>query len=123
MANSTGNDRLYTSPWNQQYFLKLPAAIPAASTTFYSATLVGRDASGNLVQADDTAKFELVGVLQDVIRTTVDPSDTVQANGLRGDKMMLVERPLTYVAKIAAAAAGDEQRKVFVKFNNEVQYT
>ncbi len=123
MANTTGNDRLMTTPWDSQYHLKLPYAIPGSSTTFYAAQLIGRDGSGNLIQADDTAKYELVGVIQDVIRVQVDPSDSVQTNGQLGDKMALVERPLCYTAKIASAAAGDEGKKVYVKYNNEVQYT
>ena len=123
MANTTGGDKIFTTPWTTDRMLKIPAAIPASSTTFYAGQAVGRNASGNMVQMDDTAKSEFLGILQDLVRTTVDTTDAVQTNGLLGDKMFMIEQPQLYTALIASAAAGDEGRKVFWLYNNQVSYT
>lgn len=124
MANTTGTDRLQVTPWTTDRLGKTPFAIPASgTTTFYTAQFIGRDASGNLVQADDTAAYEFVGVTMDIIRVDVSSTDSVQTNGVLGDKMGVYDRPYSYIAKIASAAAGDEGKKVYIKFNNEVQYT
>lgn len=123
MANTTGGDKLQLHPWTAERQLRLPAAIPSASTTFYAGQAVGRDLSGNMVQMDDTARADFLGILEEFIRVTVDTTDTVQQNGLQGDKMFTVTVPQTITALIAAAAAGDEGRKVYWKYNNEVSYS
>jgi hypothetical protein len=46
----------------------------------------------------------------------------VQLNGIQGDKQFTIEQPLMFTALIAAAAAGDEGRKVYWLYNNQVAY-
>jgi hypothetical protein len=122
MANTTGGDKLFVVPWTTDRHLKIPAAIPAATTIYYSGQAVGRNASGNMVQMDDTAKAEFIGVLDDLVRTQVDTTDLVQTNGLLGDKMFVVDQPQLITALISSAVAGDEGRKVFWLYNNQVSY-
>lgn len=119
----TGSDKLLQTPWTTDRKLRLPAAIPATSTIFYAGQAIGRDINGNIVQMDDTAKAEFIGILQELIRVQVDPSDSVQSNGLQGDKMFSVEQPQVITAKIASATAGDESKKVYWLYNNEVSYS
>lgn len=123
MANTTGGDKVFVTPWTTDTSLRLPAAIPAASTTFYAGQAMMRDASGNLIQCDDTVKGEFVGIQMDIVRTTVDPTDQVQVNGLIGDKMFDVVQCQLFTALIAAAAAGDEGKKVYWLYNNQVSYS
>ncbi len=123
IANTTGSNKPQVQPWNERRYLRLPAATPATSTIFYAAQAVGRDINGNIVQCDDTSKFDFIGFLTDIIRVQVDPVDVVQQNGLFGDKLFDVEQPITFKAIIAAAAPGDEGRVVFWRFNNEVSYS
>jgi hypothetical protein len=117
MSNTTGNDRISMTPWNSDPSIKLGFAVPGSETTFYTGQFLGRDASGNLVQGDDTAKYELLGIMTDTTRPVVGTSITA------GDFPVYIKRPLMYIALISSAAAGDEGKKVFVKYNNEVQYT
>ncbi len=93
--------------------------IPAAAISYFDGQALGRDASGTIVQMDDTLKAEFVGFETDVIAAslTVNPTDTI------GDKRAHIHRPYAFVALIAAAAAGDEGKRVFWKFNNEVSYS
>ena len=121
-ANTTGDDKLEVVPWNESPTVRAPAATPAANLTFYSGQAVGRDSSGNIVQMDDTAAAEFVGILNNLPRQTVGTDATVATNGVSGDFQFIIERPLAFKAKIAAAAGGDEGRKVFWKYNNEVSY-
>lgn len=122
MANTTGGNKVFITPWTTSRFLRIPAAIPGSSITYYAGQAVGRDASGNMTQMDDTLKAEFIGILVDIVRTTVDPTDQVQVNGLVGDKEFDIAQPQAFMALIASAAAGDEGRKVYWKFNNEVSY-
>lgn len=123
MPNTVGGDRLQFTPWTTDPTLRLPAAPPAVSTIFYAAQAIGRDVNGNMVQMDDTQKAEFIGVLADFVRVQVDPIDTVSVNGLTGDKVFDVIQPVRLKAKIVAAAGGDEGRKLYWLFNNEVSYS
>jgi len=123
MANTTGGDRPQYTPWTQDRTLILPAAIPSSSTTFYPGQAVMRDANGNMIQCDDTQKGEFIGFLQDFIRVQVDPADSVQQNGLLGDKMFEIIQPQMFTCLIASASAGQEGRKVYWTYNNQVSFS
>lgn len=123
MANTTGQNKLAVTPWTTDTVARLPAATPAAATTFYAAQAVMRDVSGNIVQCDDTIKGEFIGVLVDFVRTQVDTTNTVQVNGLVGDAMFDAIQPQEFTALIAAAAAGDEGKRVYWLYNNQVSYS
>ena len=91
----------------------------AAAQTFYPNEMIGLDASGNATSCDDTAgvKFDgLFGASPQLKQDTGVAGKGPLGMGLR------VDRPLSFTMKIAAAAAGDEGRLCFAKFNNEVQY-
>jgi hypothetical protein len=117
LSNTTGGDKVFSTPWTTDRMLKMSNAVPAVNTTFYAGQAVGRDGSGNMVQMDDTAKAEFVGILVDAVRTTVLSDDAV------GDKLFMTEQPQQFTAKISGAAAGDEGRKVYWLYNNEVSYS
>ncbi len=117
MSNTTGGNKLQSTPWATERKIRLNAAIPATSTIYYAGQAAGRDAAGNMVQMDDTAPAEFLGILEELVRTQVDPIDVL------GDKTFVVSQPQLFVALIAAAAPGDEGRKVYWKFNNEVSYS
>jgi hypothetical protein len=124
MPNTTGNDRPQVTPWVTNRSLKIPAATPATSTIFYGNQAIGRNAQGNAVQCDDTAKVQFVGFLEEYIRIQVDPIDNVQINGLQGDKMFEVLQPLMFKALVPLATVGqDEGRKVYWQFNNQVSFS
>lgn len=123
MANTTGGDKVFVVPWTTDRMLKIPGATPASNLTIYGGQAVGRDASGNMVQMDDTAKAEFLGFCTDVIRQTILTDATVTTNGRDGDYMFLVEQPQMFTALIASAAAGDEGRKVYWLYNNQVSYS
>lgn len=120
--SSAFSEKVSRRMWTVEPQLDGPLAnftIPAAATTFYDGQAIGRDASGTLVQMDDTLKAEFVGFETDVIASslTVNPTDTL------GDKRAHIHRPYAFVALIAAAAAGDEGKKVYWLYNNQVAYT
>ena len=123
MSNTTGQDRIAVTPWDAGRVSRLPSAIPAANFTMYGGQAIMRDGSGNLIQCDDTAKGEFVGVTVDILRVLVETTDTIQTNGFTGDKMFDVVQPILMKVLIAAAAGGDEGRKVYWKYNNEVSYS
>lgn len=91
----------------------------SGSSTFYDGQALGRDASGTIVQMDDTAKAEFVGFETDVISSSL----VVNSTDSLGDKRAHIHRPYAFVALIAAAAAGDEGRKVYWLYNNQVAYS
>lgn len=118
MANMTiWSEKATRRAWTNEPQLKLPFAITAATTTYYDGQAVGRDASGNVVNMDDTVKAEFIGFLTDAIQEIVNPTDTA------GDGTGYFHRPYAYVALIAAAVAGQEGKKVFWQFNNQVSYS
>lgn len=123
MANTAGGDKIKANPWAIDQYVRLPWGPPAASVTVYAGQAVLRDGNGNLSQCDDTGKGEFVGIVRAFVRSDVNPADLVQTNGLAGDKQFDIEQPRKFNALIAAAAAGDEGRKVYWKFNNEVSYS
>ncbi len=122
MANTTGGDKILTTPWTAERGLRFPAATPTLAITFYAGQAIGRDASGNGVQMDDTAAAEFVGVLASLTRPVVDNLTAVFVNGVSGEILFQVIQPVSMTVKIAAAAGGDEGKNVYWKFNNEVQY-
>ncbi len=94
-------------------------AIPASgSITFFDGQAVGR-LLGNIVQMDDTAVAEFVGFETDVIA----PSLTVFSTDALGDKRAKIHRPYAFGALISSCALGDEGRKVYWAFNNQVAYS
>jgi plastocyanin len=109
--------------WDTEPQLEGPLAnftIPGSTPiTFYDGQAVGRDASGTLVQMDDTLKAEFIGFETDVIASSL----TVNTTDSLGDKRGHIHRPYAFVALITSAAAGDEGRKVFWKYNNQVEYS
>ena len=122
MSNTQGGDKVFQTPWTTDRRLRLPAAIPATSTIFYGGQAAGRDVNGNFTQCDDTQKVEFIGITVDLVRTQVDPTDLVQLNGIQGDKQFNILQPQMFTALIASAAAGDEGRKVYWLYNNQVAY-
>jgi hypothetical protein len=118
-ANTVGDDILETFPYSVDSQIRIYAEPPGSgSVTYYAGQAVGRDASGLLVQMDDTAKAEFLGVLVEPFTDT-----TVASTDGTTDKRFDVFRPLLIRAKIASAAPGDEQKIVYWKFNNEVSYS
>lgn len=95
-------------------------ALPlSGSITYYDGQAMGRDASGNLVQCDDTLKTEFVGFETDVIAAQLPVASTDTIGDKRGD----IDRPYAFVALIAAASAGQEGKKVWWLYNNQVAYS
>ena len=124
MPNMTGGNKVLMTPWDDQRALRIPFEIPGISTIYYPGQGLLRDANGNAFQCDDTAKGEFIGIYMDVVRPQVDPTDTIQTNGVLGDKLAIdIYQPLMFEAMIAAAAAGDEGRSVYWLYNNQVQYS
>lgn len=93
--------------------------IPAAgSITFYDGQALGRDATGGIVQMDDTLKAEFIGFQTDVVSAQY---DIVYSTDTLGDKRAKIHRPLAYVALIAATVSpGQEGQKVYWLYNNQV---
>jgi hypothetical protein len=120
-----GVDKVSQAPYTSDPGLTLPFAIPATTTTFYAGQAIGRDANGNMVQMDDTAKAEFIGFIDNVNRITVNSGDSaVTTNGVPGplDKYTNVTRPALFTALIAGPVAGGiEGKKVWWLYNNQVQ--
>lgn len=120
---STFSEKPSRRMWTVEPQLDGPLAnftIPGSgSITFFDGQAVGRDASGGIVQMDDTLKAEFVGFETDVIASAL----TVQSTDTLGDKKAHIHRPLAFVALIASAAAGQEGQKVYWLYNNQVAYT
>ena len=93
----------------------------SGSLSFYDGQAMGRDANGTLVQMDDTAPAEFIGFLTDVAApalATVASTDTLGDNYAKG-----IDRPYAFVCLIAAASRGQEGRKVFWLYNNQVAFS
>jgi len=125
MANTTGGNKVVFAPFSAEPGLNIPAAIPASATTFYSGQAVGRNKDGNMVQMDDTAKAEFIGILKRINRVTVNTTDSVSVNGVSGDKEFKIERPPVFTALIATlgSVGGQEGQKVWWLYNNQVSLT
>lgn len=120
---SAFGEKVTRRSWLQEPQLARPLSnftIPAAAAiTFYDGQALGRDAGGTIVQMDDTLKAEFVGFETDVIASSL----TVNTTDSLGDKYAHIHRPLAFVCLIAAAAAGDEGKKVWWLYNNQVAYS
>jgi hypothetical protein len=123
MPNLTNINVPQVQPWNSRRFIRTPAATPAAQYTLYGGAAQLRDASGNIINCDDTAKGEFVGFLFDIVRPVVGTDATVQTNGIAGDFELNIEQPVTYnvIFGPGNAAGGMEGLKVYWQFNNQVQ--
>lgn len=87
------------------------------TTFFYDGQAVGRDSSGNMVNMDDTAKCEFIGILQCVVDAQqVNTTDSV------GDTIFRVLQPQMFTVNIASAVAGQEGKKVYWQYNETVAY-
>ena len=93
-------------------------AIPASTVTPYDGIAVGRNAAGTMFNLDDTVKGEFVGFNIDVIGS----SQTLSSTNTLGDYKGNIRRPQAFQCLIASAAAGDEGKKVFWLYNNQVAY-
>jgi hypothetical protein len=112
--------RAWTTEPQLDGFLAFFTIPVSGSTAFYDGQALGRDINGNIVQMDDTLKAEFVGFETDVAApnyTTVFSTDTI------GDKRAKIHRPYAFVALIAAAVAGQEGKKVWWLYNNQVAYS
>ncbi len=119
MANQTSfGYQVQSTPWTTDTSLhELGADSVSTAWTIVTGMFIGRDAAGLAVQIDDTAKCELAGISDTVVEYTVSTSDAPS-----DQKIKDVWQPKLFTANIAAAAAGDEGKKVYVRFNNEVMY-
>jgi hypothetical protein len=119
MANTTGlTNKVQQLPWTTDRKLELGAETVSSTTTFYDGQAVGRDSSGNMVQMDDTAKSEFIGILMSVVdNQVVNTTDSV------GQTIFRVVQPQAFIVNIASATAGDEGRKVYWQYNETVAYT
>ncbi len=119
------NQKITHGKWNTEpglYGSNVAAfAIPVSgSIIFYDGQAIGRNKLGQLVQCDDTAAVEFVGILTDVAApgyTTIQSTDTL------GQWWGKVVRDYCFKVKLANAAKGMEGLKVFWKYNNEVALT
>ncbi len=119
MANTTGlTNKVAQTPWTTDRKLELSAETVGSTSFFYDGQAVGRDTAGYLVQMDDSAKAEFVGILVSVV-------DKIQINStdVIGQNILRVMQPQMFTANIASASFGDEGRKVYWKYNNEVAYS
>lgn len=121
MANmSTFSEKPSRQMWTNEPQIEGPLAnytIPGSgSITFYDGQALGRDVNGTIVQMDDTAAAEFIGFETDLIAA----SETVQSTSSLGDFKAHIHRPYSFIALIASTAAGDEGRKVYWKYNNQV---
>ncbi len=127
MANisSPFGEKVTRRAWNTEpqlsSFLANFAIPNSGSVTYYDGQAVGRNAAGALVQCDDTAKCEFIGFETDVIASSqpVASTDVLGSPNVQG----YIDRPYAFVCLIAAAAAGDEGKKVFWLYNNQVAYS
>jgi hypothetical protein len=101
----------------------LPVETPTVAYTLYAGQAMMRDALGNAIQCDDTAQGEFLGILYEITRPLIDTTVAVQSNGIFGDSMATLEQPSKIECYIANANPGDEGRKVWWLYNNQVQYT
>ena len=118
MANTTGlTNKIQQTPWTTDRRLELGCETVASTTFFYDGQAVGRDSSGNMVNMDDTAACEFIGVLQCIV-----DNEQVNTTDKVGDTIFRVLQPQMIICNIAAAAAGDEGKKVFWQYNETVAY-
>lgn len=121
MANLTGvspSNRPQETPWTTERGLIIGNETFTTDTTIYLRQAVGRDVSGLLVQMDDTAKAEFIGFV-----TSPFTNQVIDSGDAANDKKYTVSQPQMFTAKIASAAAGDEGKRVYWLYNNEVAYT
>ncbi len=114
-------EKLTVRAWNVEPQLtgtvEAAYTIPASNVNFYDGQAMGRDTAGGIVNIDDTAKAEFVGVQKFAVVENVLSTDSPML------KYGFIDRPYAFVALIAAAAKGDEQRRVYWLYNNQVAYS
>ena len=91
--------------------------LAATAQTYYVGEMIGLNVSGYATKYDDTAALKFVGINAESARIIVDSDDAA------GAKLINTDRPPLLMMLIASAAIGDEGKKVYAKYSNEVQYT
>ncbi len=121
MANQTSfaSPQVQSAPWTTDTSIHEMGADTVSSTyVLVTGVFVGRSVNGLAVQIDDTAKAELAGLSDTIAEYTMTSSDAASDRSFKE-----VWQPKLMTAAIASAAVGDEGKKVYVKYNNEVMYT
>ena len=114
MANATSQVGQFVTAWGDT---KHKPKLNSGAATYYTGAMVGRDAADSYVaKFDDTQSLSFDGLIANTQPVTIDSTDAAGAARLE------VDRPWAFTMAIAAAAAGDEGRKVYATFDNKVQY-
>src|ERR1700727_909079 len=87
----------------------------ATPTTYYPGQMMALNSAGAADHATDTAGLKFDGILAESDRVGVFSGDPP-------GRPVKIERPFRFVMAIAAAAAGDEGKPVFVVDNQTVGY-
>lgn len=118
MANTSGlTNKVAMTPWTTDRRLELGATTVAATTFFYDGQAVGRDKNGTMVNIDDTAQVEFLGILMSVV-----DKQQVNSTDVSGQTIFRVVQPLMFTANLTGAATGDEGRRTYWQFNETLAY-
>lgn len=120
MPNTSGlTGKIQITPWTTDRKLELGCETVSLTTTYYDGQAVGRDANGNMVQMDDTAKCEFIGILQSVVDNQI-----VNTTDVVGQTIFRVLQPLMFIANTSfTATAGMEGQKVYFQYNETLSLT
>jgi hypothetical protein len=109
---TTGQVKCTTTPFED---VKTRRGLAAGATIYVTGQMIATNAAGYACHCDDTAGVRFDGIMADTNPIEVTAADA------NGDKVVNVEHPWRFTMKIAAAVPGDIGKKVYAKFNNEVQ--
>jgi hypothetical protein len=113
MAAATARVPVVEIPWGDD---KIERPLAAVATTYYPGQMMCLDNSGNAVSAADTGGLKFDGLLEETVRVQMNSGDAA------GSRAVKVGRPFRFAIAIAAAAAGDEGKPVYVADNQTVAY-
>lgn len=117
MANATARVPMATTPWGDDKIFRQPADV---TKTFYPGMMIARNSSGLAVSCDDTSNISFDGINSATVNIFVTSGDGSSADIAH---LIPVERPWRFVMQIAAAAAGDEGKKLYAVDDNHVGYS
>lgn len=104
----------------------LPLPAPAAKTTFWLGSMIGIIVAGSdkgyAAKLDDTQELLFAG-LNVGSRQGSAPSFVSETDHTDGQYSIIVDRPLLFEAVIASASLGDEGKKLYARYDNEVQFS
>lgn len=118
MANATAKIPMTTTPWGDDKIRRAPTGVVQ---TWYPGAMTAINSSGVAVKCDDTSGIQFDGIHHSTGRVNILVGDADECADPA--KQILVKRPWRFTMKIASAAAGDEGKKVYALYDNEVAYS